>query len=193
MPKSRGSPSLNLIGSALLTVVIMLVVVGATLLGEPAHRIAGGLLLIAAVAVGGLFVFTERRSSAPLLPAAVRRDPRVPAEPPALSQYRHHQWRGDPAHPLSPGHAGSNAARRRRDAAAFSILVIGGSAAAARLLACHLNERIIAAGLGLIGIAVATAHQHELTGGTINRVAIDVSGNPYIDLEREAAAMLARE
>lgn len=38
----------------------------------------------------------------------------------------------------------------------FSILVIGGSAAAARLLAHHLNERIIAAGLGLIGIAVAT-------------------------------------
>ena len=38
----------------------------------------------------------------------------------------------------------------------FSILVIGGSAAAARLLARHLNERIIAAGLGLIGIAVAT-------------------------------------
>ena len=31
------------------------------------------------------------------------------------------------------------------------------------------------------------------TGGTINRVAIDVSGEPYVDLEREAAAMLARE
>jgi arylsulfatase len=37
------------------------------------------------------------------------------------------------------------------------------------------------------------AHPHEFTGGTINRVAIDVSGEPYIDLEREAAAMLARE
>jgi arylsulfatase len=36
-------------------------------------------------------------------------------------------------------------------------------------------------------------HPHEFTGGTINRVAIDVSGEPYIDLEREAAAMLARE
>ena len=34
---------------------------------------------------------------------------------------------------------------------------------------------------------------HEFTGGTINRVAVDVSGEPYIDLEREAAAMLARE
>ena len=33
----------------------------------------------------------------------------------------------------------------------------------------------------------------RFTGGTINRVAVDVSGDPYVDLEREAAAMLARE
>ena len=31
------------------------------------------------------------------------------------------------------------------------------------------------------------------TGGTINRVAVDVSGEPYVDLEREAQAMLMRE
>jgi arylsulfatase len=31
------------------------------------------------------------------------------------------------------------------------------------------------------------------TGGTIERVAIDVSGDPYVDLEREAVAMMARE
>ena len=36
-------------------------------------------------------------------------------------------------------------------------------------------------------------HPHQFTGGTLNRVAVDVSGEPYIDLEREAAAMLARE
>jgi hypothetical protein len=34
---------------------------------------------------------------------------------------------------------------------------------------------------------------HHFTGGTIRRVAVDVSGDPYIDLEREAQAMLARE
>jgi hypothetical protein len=34
---------------------------------------------------------------------------------------------------------------------------------------------------------------HEFTGGTINRVAVDVSGEPYVDLEREAVAMMARE
>ncbi|MGZ4545953.1 MAG: sulfatase-like hydrolase/transferase [Blastococcus sp.] len=31
------------------------------------------------------------------------------------------------------------------------------------------------------------------TGGTIRRVAVDVSGEPYVDLEREAVAMLSRE
>lgn len=34
---------------------------------------------------------------------------------------------------------------------------------------------------------------HSFTGGTINRIAIDVSGEPYQDLEREAALMLMRE
>ena len=34
---------------------------------------------------------------------------------------------------------------------------------------------------------------YRFTGGTIQRVAVDVSGEPYVDLEREAAAMLARE
>jgi arylsulfatase A-like enzyme len=34
---------------------------------------------------------------------------------------------------------------------------------------------------------------HHFTGGTIRRVAVDVSGEPYVDLEREAQAMLARE
>jgi arylsulfatase A-like enzyme len=34
---------------------------------------------------------------------------------------------------------------------------------------------------------------HRFTGGVVKRVAIDVSGQPYLDLEREAAAMLARE
>jgi arylsulfatase A-like enzyme len=31
------------------------------------------------------------------------------------------------------------------------------------------------------------------TGGTINRVVVDVSGEPYVDLEREAVAMMSRE
>ena len=34
---------------------------------------------------------------------------------------------------------------------------------------------------------------YRFTGGVIRRVVVDVSGQPYVDLEREAAAMLARE
>ena len=34
---------------------------------------------------------------------------------------------------------------------------------------------------------------YRFTGGVIKRIAVDVSGEPYLDLEREAAAMLARE
>ncbi len=34
---------------------------------------------------------------------------------------------------------------------------------------------------------------YRFTGGVIRRVAVDVSGEPFVDLEREAAAMLARE
>jgi arylsulfatase len=33
----------------------------------------------------------------------------------------------------------------------------------------------------------------SFTGGKLHRVAVDVSGDPFIDLEREAAAMVARE
>ena len=34
---------------------------------------------------------------------------------------------------------------------------------------------------------------YRFTGGTIKRLAVDVSGEPYLDLERQAEAMLARE
>jgi arylsulfatase A-like enzyme len=34
---------------------------------------------------------------------------------------------------------------------------------------------------------------YRFTGGTIKRVVVDVSGEPYVDLARQAAAMLARE
>jgi hypothetical protein len=34
---------------------------------------------------------------------------------------------------------------------------------------------------------------YRFTGGTIKRVAVDVSGEPCVDLEREAAALILRE
>jgi hypothetical protein len=35
--------------------------------------------------------------------------------------------------------------------------------------------------------------RRSFRGGTIKRVAVDVSGEPYVDLEREAMAMMMRE
>ena len=47
------------------------------------------------------------------------------------------------------------------------------------------------------GAGITSDYPGELpwrfTGGTIRRVAVDVSGEHYIDLEREAAAMMMRE
>jgi arylsulfatase len=37
------------------------------------------------------------------------------------------------------------------------------------------------------------ARRPTFTGGAIDRVAVDVSGEPFVDMEREAVAMLARE
>ena len=37
------------------------------------------------------------------------------------------------------------------------------------------------------------ARPWAFTGGTIHRVAVDVSGEPYLNLEREAQAMMMRE
>jgi hypothetical protein len=37
------------------------------------------------------------------------------------------------------------------------------------------------------------AAPYRFTGGTINRVAVDVSGEPYLDLERQAEMLLRHE
>ena len=39
----------------------------------------------------------------------------------------------------------------------------------------------------------AGAAPYAFTGGTINRVAIDVSGEPYVDLEREAEMLIRQQ
>jgi hypothetical protein len=43
------------------------------------------------------------------------------------------------------------------------------------------------------GGPVTGDYPHTFSGGTIKRVAVDVSGEPCIDLEGEGAPMLARE
>jgi hypothetical protein len=59
------------------------------------------------------------------------------------------------------------------------------------VLSLYYGDRKI--GEGRIKTDYPGERPHRFTGGVINRVAVDVSGEPYLDLEREAEAMLARE
>jgi hypothetical protein len=45
----------------------------------------------------------------------------------------------------------------------------------------------------IVGVWLDITRPGPFTGGTIKRVAVDVGGEPYVDLERAAAAMIARE
>ncbi|MFI6517738.1 MFS transporter [Spirillospora sp. NPDC050679] len=148
--------ALNLAGTALLTSGVMLIVVGATLLGEPAHRATGALLLAAAVAALVLFVLADRRSSAPLLPGPVL----------GLPQVRHGTVAAFFNTATTTGAAtlitlylqGPLGWSPLKSAAAFlplSVLVVAGSAAAARLMARRAGERVSALGLAFIGAGLA--------------------------------------
>ena len=68
----------------------------------------------------------------------------------------------------------------------------------------RIKTQPAAFGLSGTDLTVGRAHQQhhrrlprraavDFTGGTIRTVAVDVSGEPYVDLERAAAAMIARE
>ncbi|OZF57705.1 hypothetical protein CH293_03080 [Rhodococcus sp. 14-2470-1b] len=70
---SRGSRPFNVMGALTATLTVMSAVVGATLMGAPARRLTGMILL--AVAAGGvaLFIVVDRRSKNPLVPAVLAR------------------------------------------------------------------------------------------------------------------------
>ena len=157
----RQAASLNLAGSAIFTATVMAFVVGATLITQPASRVAGGVLLGACVALPALFRVVDRRAKAPLLPPELLR-----SRPLRL---------GTLGAALNTGTTSSvitlvtlylqdSLGRTPLQAAAsllpFSLAVIAGSALAAvvqrragppRLVA----QRLIAAGLALIAVAEA--------------------------------------
>jgi arylsulfatase len=55
------------------------------------------------------------------------------------------------------------------------------------------TDLVVGRALSNITDAYPGTRPWAFTGGTIKTVAVDVSGEPYIDLERAAAAMIARE
>jgi len=154
-PRSGERTPLNLTGSVLLTAAVMLLVVGATFLGEERRRATGAVLVAAAVVVAAGFVLTDRRSAAPLLPAALLRAPQV--------------LRGTAGSFVNTAttsvatlitlYLQATLGRTPLEAAAtllpLSLAVIGGAAAAGRLIVRLSRERVTAGGLGLIGAGIA--------------------------------------
>lgn len=72
-PDGRGDAtrSLNAWGSGLLTLSVMAVVTGSTVVVEPARKLIGIALLVGAAVLFTLFVAVDRRSRAPLLPRSL--------------------------------------------------------------------------------------------------------------------------
>jgi predicted MFS family arabinose efflux permease len=154
----QGDPSLplNPVSSTLLTTAVMAVVVGTTEAAEPGHRWAGTALLAAAVVLAGALRWFDPRSSAPLLPGSLVRQP--------------HIRRGSAASWLNTATTSSVATlvtlyvqdtlgRSPLAAAAtllpFSLAVIAGAALAAPAVRRMRREQVVAAGLLIIAAAAA--------------------------------------
>jgi len=153
--------SLNLAGSAIFTATVMAFVVGATLITQPAGRLAGGLLLAACFVLPAVFRVVDRRAAAPLLPPELLRSRplRLGALGAALNT-----GTTSSVITLVTLYLQDSLGRTPLQAGAsllpFSLAVIAGSALAAavqrragppRLVA----QRLIAAGLALIAVAEA--------------------------------------
>jgi MFS family permease len=153
---SRHRQALNLPGTLLLTFTVMLIVLGATLLGEPSSRTAGGLVLAAAFPAFALFVVADRRSSAPLMPRAVLRRPQVRRG--STGAFVNTASTGGVATLITlylQGTLGRTPWETALTLLPFSLFVIGGSALAARLMVGLTRERIAAAGLALVCVGIA--------------------------------------
>lgn len=154
----HGDPSLalNPVSSTLLTAAVMAVVVGTTESADPGHHWAGAALLAVAGMLAGALRWFDPRSSAPLLPRRLLRQP--------------HIRRGSAASWLNTATTSSAATlvtlyvqdtlgRSPLAAAAtllpFSLAVIGGAALAAPAVRRVRREHVVAAGLLIIAIAVA--------------------------------------
>jgi MFS family permease len=157
VPRDRDAEpakSLNLAGSATFTAAVMALVVGATLITQPARRVDGSLLLAVCVVLAGAFGRIDHRAAAPLLPARL------------LGYARLRQGAGgsllntattSSVFTLLTLYLQNTLQRSPLEAAAtllpFSLAVIGGASLAAALLRQYRPQFVVA--LGLTGIAVA--------------------------------------
>lgn len=153
----RGGGALNVTGSVLLTLAVMLAVVGATFVGEASRRAVGGLLLVGAAVAAALFAAADRRSGAPLLPSDVLRLPQLRRG--AGGAFFNTVTVSVVT--LITLHLQGALGRTPLEAAAtllpLSLAVIPGSAAAARLMSRLPGEHVAAAGLALIAVGIGSS------------------------------------
>jgi MFS family permease len=67
LPAER-SARLDVVGAIMLVVAVMALIVGASLVQDPAHRASGGILIAAGIGLGAGFVVQQRRAENPLVP-----------------------------------------------------------------------------------------------------------------------------
>jgi MFS family permease len=146
--------SLNLAGAATFTASVMSLVVGTTLVAEPGQQVDGAVVLMMAAALGGAFVWLDKRSSAPLLPADLLRSPRLRQG--TLGSALNTATTSS-AVTLVTLYLQNTLGRSALEAAAtllpFSIAVIVGSSLSAALLRQHGPQQVVALGLVLISAA----------------------------------------
>ncbi|MCU1658504.1 MAG: transporter [Pseudonocardiales bacterium] len=148
--------SINAAGSALLTGAVMAAILGATELADPQRRWLGAILLAGCAVLSSVLIIVYRRAAAPLLPPSLL--------------HRPHLRRGAIAGLLNTATTSSVATLltlylqdtlgRSPLAAAgtllpLSLAAILGSILAASALRITTPERVCAAGLGCIAVAIA--------------------------------------
>lgn len=141
----------NSLGSASFTAAVIALIVGTTLLGEQGRAGVGVGLLLAAAALTKIFLAVDRRSSAPLMPAALLRQPPLRQ---GTAGALVNTFTTSSAMTLATLYLQNTRGRSPLVAAGmllpFSLAVILGAALAAALLRQLRPQQVIAAGLALI-------------------------------------------
>jgi MFS family permease len=150
------SLGLNVAASALLTLDVMAVVTGATVVIDPAGRMLGVALLGIAVILFPAFVAVDRRSAAPLLPRSLVRRSRVRRG--AVGSFMNTACTSSVATLVTlyiQDTLGYDALTAAATLLPFSLAVIAGAGAAAPVLVRMRSEVVAAAGLAFVALGDA--------------------------------------
>ena len=163
-PDQEQVPSLNAGAAALLTVAVMAVVVGTTLIAQPGGRLAGTVVVLLAAPLTAAFIRADRRAAAPLLPAAALA---IPALRLGTAGAFLNTATTSSAMTLATLYLQDGLHRSPLAAAAtlapFSLAVVAGSALAAPALRRIRAERVLAIGLAIIAAALVAVAGLALT------------------------------